>query len=455
MPYCTVEGTAKMRIRTKRIWAAGIILILAASTANACGNVDDNPSGGVGQNRPTGEIHVFAFGDAAASAEKAAADRFNKTSHVKVVVDTGPASGVEYNAAVRDSIASSTAPDIFMSWGAAGIRPLVNAGALLPLNEFIKEDPQLRDSYIPSVFKEEVIDGTTFGIPMRGVSPEFLFYNKTILSHLGLKPATTLDELQRQIGVLAAAGVTPIGLGGADKWPQMLWFQYIYSRVMGNDAVAQGLAGDEQVWASDESRSALRLIRSLVDSGAFGKTYDSVKYNSAGSAALLRTGKTAYELQGAWHFATTVEGDPTFAGKLGWTPFPTVDGGRGLPGEIVGNLSNFYNIIAETRYPDTVREFLKELYNDQFLAEEIRLGNLPPTINAAELLQADTTMMPLNKRYLTFVVGLVAQAPNFQLSWDQAVPAEKQTAFQNATADYFNGTMDADTFIRTVQDLTN
>ena len=444
-----------MTISAKRVWTTGIALIFAASAVNACSNAADHRAGGdVKQNRPKGEIHILALGDPAAGAEKAAADRFNRSSDIKVVVDMGPITGVEYNAAVHNSIGSPTAPDIFMSWGSASLKPLVNAGQLLPLDDFIRQDPQLRDAFIPSVFKEDVIGGTTYGIPIRGVAPVFLFYNKTVLSRLGLKPATTLNELRRQVGVLKSAGVTPVGLGGADRWPQLMWFEYLYSRVIGNDAVAKGLAGDYRVWESADSRSVLRLIRTLVDSGAFGKSYDSVKYGSTGSAALLRAGRTAYELQGAWHYATTTEPDPGFAGKLGWTPFPAVSGGRGLPGEIAGNLSNFYNVFADTRYPGTVREFLAELHGNPFLADQIRLGNLPPTNNAGELLQADTNLAPINKRYLTFVVGLVAKAPTFQLSWDQTMPAEKQVAFQNAIAGFFNGTIDADAFIRTVQAVT-
>ena len=444
-----------MMVSTKRVWTAGIALILAASAMNACGHAGDHGAGDdVKQNRPKDEIHVLVLGDPAASAEKAAADRFNRSSEIKVVVDMGSVAGVDYNAAVRKSIGSPSAPDIFMSWGAASLKSLVKDGALLPLDDFIRQDPQLRDAFIPSVFKEDVIGGTTFGIPIRGVAPAFLFYNKAVLSRLGLKPATTMTELRRQVGVLAKAGVTPIGLGGADKWPQLIWFEYLYSRVLGNDVVAKGLAGDQQVWESDGSRSVLRLIRTLVDGGAFGKSYDSVKYGATGSAALLRTGKTAYELQGAWHFATTIDPEPAFAGQLGWTPFPTVEGGRGARGEIAGNLSNFYNVLADTRYPETVRDFLKELHDNQFLADQIQLGNLPPTNNAGELLQANTDLPPINKKYLTFVVDLVARAPSFQLSWDQTMPTDKQVTFQDAVAGFFNGTINAEAFIRTVQAVT-
>lgn len=432
--------------RIARIISIGAALTIVGGLA-AC--TDTASSGGPNSARPEGEIHVLVLGDAAASAEQAAADRFNETSDIKVVIDSGPTAQTEYEPQIRNSIGTASAPDVFMSWSASGIQPLIEAGALLPLDDFIAEDAALKDSFLPSVFAEEVVDGATYGIPMRGVAPEFLFYNKDVLAAAGLEPATTWDELLDQVPTLQAAGVIPIGLAGADKWPQGIWFQFLYARAIGNDEVAKALAGDDSVWDTEGSHQALELIREIEDSGAFGENYDSVSYGSDGSAALLREGKSAYELMGTWHYATVGASE-----SLGYTAFPSIDGTAGQPGEIAGNLSNFYNVAADTRYPDTARDFLKQLYSDEFVSDQIGLGNLPPTTNAADLIAADTNLDPASKEYLGFVVNLVADAPTFQLSWDQVVSAEARTPLQNAHADFFNGTIDVETFIQAMKDLT-
>jgi xylobiose transport system substrate-binding protein len=433
------------------------VLALATAVAVAgvlAGCTSTGGEAGPNNDRPEGEIHILVLGDAAASAEQAAADRFNETSDIKVVVDTGATAGNDYTTAVRNSVGTASAPDIFMSWGAANIQPLVDAGALLTLDDFIGEDPKLQSSFLPSVFDAETIDGASYGIPMRGVAPTFLFYNKQVLADAGLEPATTWDELLDQIDTLSAAGVTPIGLAGADKWPTQMWYQYVFARELGNDQVAKGLAGDGDVWASEGSKKALETIKGLIDAGGFGQNFDSVTYGTDGSAALLRTGKSAYELMGTWHFATVEAGDAAFVqNDLGWTAFPSLDG-DGQDGEIAGNLSNYYNVAADTRYPDTVRDFLKELYSDDFLNDQLKLGNLPPTTNAADLIDADADLGQVNKEYLSFVVNLVKDAPTFQLSWDQAVPAAGLTPVQNAMADYFNGTIDADGWISAMQAAT-
>lgn len=433
--------------RITRILAVGAAVAVAGALVSC--SAATPTTGGPNKDRPEGEIHVLVLGDAAASAEQAAADRFNETSKIKVVVDSGPTAQTEYDPAIRNSIGTASAPDVFMSWSAAGVQPLIDAGAVLPLDDFISEDPKLKDSFLPSVFAQEVVDGKTYGIPMRGVAPEFLFYNKKVLADAGLEPATTWDELLEQVPTLTGKGVIPIGLAGADKWPQGIWFQYLYARELGNAEVAKGLAGDASVWDSEGSHKALEDIRSIVDSGAFGANYDSVSYGADGSAALLREGKSAYELMGTWHYATVGAAE----GTLGWVPFVSLSGG-GKDGEIAGNLSNFYNVAADTRYPDAVRGFLAELYSDAFQNDQIKLGNLPPTTNAADLIAADADLTDENKDYLSFVVGLVADAPTFQLSWDQVVSAESKTLLQNAHADFFNGTIDEATFIQQMQDLT-
>lgn len=439
----------------KRILAIGSALVLAGSLA-ACsgssgGETADGPAGWNPNNdRPENEIHVLVLGDAAASAEQAAADRFNETSDIKVVIDTGSTAGAEYSTAVRSQVGTASAPDIWMSWGAAGLQPLVDAQAVLPLDDFIAEDPELKDAFLPSVFNGEVIDGVSYGIPMRGVAPEFLYYNTEVLANAGLEPATTWEELLDQVATLKDRGVIPIGLAGADPWTEQIWFQYMFARYVGNDEVAKGLAGDASVWESDESHQALDALRELIDSGAFGSNFESVTYGGDGSAALLRTGKSAYELMGSWHYATV--GDPT---NLGWTAFPSVDGAAGQSGEIVGNLSNYYNVAADTRYPDAVRDFLKELYSDDFLNDQLALGNTPPTTNAAELINADTSLDDSTKEHLLFVVDLVEAAPTFQLSWDQTVPAANQQDSQLICADFFSGNLDADGWIQRMIEITS
>ncbi len=55
-----------------------------------------------------------------------------------------------------------------------------------------------------------------------------------------------------------------------------------------------------------------------------------------------------------------------FAEKdLGYTSFPTVEGGKGDPADLVGNTTNFYSVLKKTKYPETAAEFLKLMYSER------------------------------------------------------------------------------------------
>jgi xylobiose transport system substrate-binding protein len=440
--------------RGARLVIATAVVAVAAVLAGCSGATSSSSSLKPNLSRPANEIHVYALGDAAAAVEQAAATRFNKTSKVKVIVDKGPTASTDYSANIRSGLGTSKAPDVFMTYGAAGIKPYIDAKALYPLDSFIKTNPKLKSSFLPSVFNEEVVGGKSYGIPMRGVGPVVLYYNKSVLASAGLKPPTSYQDLLSQVSTLKSAGVTPIALGGADKWPTLMWFEYFYTREVGNADVSKALAGDKSVWASNASKKALTDLRKLVDSGAFGTNYQSVHYGTDGSPKLLSTGKAAYELMGNWNYGTIAGDNADFAANdLGWTTFPTVGGSNS--DDLAGNLSNYYNVAADTRYPDTVASFLTELYSDEFVKGELAIGNLPPTTNAGDLIDSTPGLTPSAKSFLEFQLSIIKKAPSFKLSWDQDVAVASAAPLLNALSSYFSGDSDQSTFISAVQSLKN
>src|SRR5690606_8761881 len=161
----------------------------------------------------------------------------------------------------------------------------------MPLDDLIKKNPDLENKFLPSVFQNAVVDGKPYGIPMRGTQPVLLFHNKNVLKKAGVQPPKTWDELLNAVEALKDEGVTPIALGGGDVWPTQMWFQYLFDRIAGPELFAKAIEGDKSAWEAPESKRALKMIRELVDAGAFGKNYDSVKYTNGGSVALVAQGK--------------------------------------------------------------------------------------------------------------------------------------------------------------------
>lgn len=417
----------------------GATLVLGLSLA-ACG-------GGSGGGSGSGSFHVLVYGDATNKVEKQIVDTFNKTSKVKAVLDTIP--GADYQQKLQTVINTKQAPDVFFNWGGGSIQPFVKAGLLMPLDSLIAKDPALKSAFLPSVFNTAVVDGKSYGVPMRGTQPVLLFSNKKVLAQAGVAEPKTWDDLLAAVSALKAKNKTPIALGGGDQWPTLMWFEYVYDRVAGPGLFEKAMSGDKSAWASDDSKKALSMLKQLIDAGAFGGTFDSVKFTDGGSPALLAAGKAGFELMGSWEYSTQQDASPDFAAKdLGYGSFPTIDGGKGDPADIVGNTNNFYSVLKKTKYPDAIAQFLKLQYSDEFVKAQLAIGNLPTTTNTVKFLGSAA-----NPAYSQYQFDLVKQAPSFQLSWDQAYPPAAMTPIHQAVQEFFDGKLDADGFIKAMQSL--
>jgi xylobiose transport system substrate-binding protein len=70
----------------------------------------------------------------------------------------------------------------------------VQAGQLVDLGPQLSADTTWKNSFLPSVLDAGKIDGKYYGIPLRGMQPVILFYNKTLFADQGQKgrrPTTT------------------------------------------------------------------------------------------------------------------------------------------------------------------------------------------------------------------------------------------------------------------------
>lgn len=416
--------------------------------------------------RPAGKITILVYGDAQNSVEKWAVAQYNKTPEghrVRAVLNTIP--GADYQTKLQTIMSTSSAPDVFFNWGGGSIAQFQKAGLLLPLNGFMKQNPKLKSSFLPSILDAAKIGGNYYGIPMRGTQPVVLFENRALLKQDGISaPPKTWAQLLSDVHTLKSKGVqVPIALGGGDQWPTLMWFEYLYDRVAGPSVVTGGLNGHKAVWSSPGSRKALSYIKQLIGAGAFGpnRSWDSVKFTAGQTAQMMVQGISAFELMGSWDYSTIQSQGSTAtgtnppngpgaafvkAGKLGWSAFPSVPGGKGNAADLAGNTENYYSVLKKTRYPQAVADFLKIMYSPQFAKQELAIGNLTTTKNTPRLITGS------DAGWLKWQYQLVNHAPHFQLSWDQAYPQTDTNTIHTAVADYFDNT-NASQFIKAMASL--
>jgi xylobiose transport system substrate-binding protein len=429
--------------RLTRVAVTTTSLVLAGSLA-ACGT--SGPAGGGGGGGGTAQ--VWALQDTTLNPiEEAQIERFNEASEAGDA-ELATFGNDPYKQRLRTAIGSPQAPDLFFNWGGGNLKEYVDAGKVEDLTPLLEENPELEEAFLPSVLDGAVLDGKTYGLPMRGVQPVELFYNEQVLDAAGVTPPKTWDELLTAVDQLKASGVTPIALAGSQAWTELMWAEYLLDRVGGPEVFQNIRDGKNGGWQQPEVLEAMTMLTDLIARGAFGEEFESVGYDVGGASTILAQGDAGMHLMGSWEYVNQLGQSPEFvtSGNLGWTSFPAVTGGKGDPSNLVGNVSNFYSLTSGSENKEVAREFLTTaLTDEQYISDLVAAGDVPPVTGVRDQLeQAD------NADYTTWIYDQTVNAQNFQLSWDQDLTADQSTKMLTELQRLFLGEQTAQGFIDTM-----
>lgn len=424
--------------------AAGVAAVLGAALLAGCGSSGPGSSDGDGGG---GKLQVWVYQDASTKVQEEVVKEFNKTSDVKAVLNQIP--GANYVDKLRTGMGSPSAPDVFFNWGGGSILDYVENGQVLDLGPVLDKDDALKTSFLAPVLDAGRTNGKYYGIPMRGMQPVILFYNKEVFDDAGAEVPASWDDLLSAVDRFKDEGVTPFALAGADGWPELMWIEYLVDRHGGAEVFERIQGGDASGWGDPAVLKAAETIRDLVDRGAFGRNYASVNYTEDGASTLFAKGKAAMHLMGSWEFANQLSNQKEFAETgLGWTTFPPVPGGEGDPASVVGNPTNYWSVNARTKHKDAALEFVKLSAEQSYAKSLVKNGDVPTTANASELL-ADHTA----PEYARFQYEMVEKAPSFTLSWDQALPARVSASMLTNLQKLFNGQLSPQAFTDAMKGL--
>jgi len=343
-----------------------------------------------------------------------------------------------YKEKIRTAVGSGNAPTLIYSWAGGALEDYVSNGDVVDLTDVTKP---LQGRLVPSVLQTGTVGGKVYAVPNNNAQPIVLYTNNKVLSEAGIDSApTTFDDLLDDVAKLKSAGVeTPIALAGQSQWPELMWIEYLADRVGGPATFQAVIDGEPDAWSSPEMLQALGMIQQLVEAGAFGDKFGSVVADANADAALLHTGKAGMLLQGAWVYSSFLTDAPDFvsSGDLGFSTFPAVDGGEGDPTDTVGNPANFWSVSASAskEQQEIAIKYLNEaLFDSSYVESLIQNGGVPVTTDAESQL-ATSEQAP----FLSFAYDMIKNAPSFQLSWDQALPADQAQALLSNLSQVFLG----------------
>lgn len=170
--------------------AVGLAAGLAACTTDTGGDAE-------------GPLTVWIMGDSGANFEQLVAP-FTEDTGIEVEVVAVPWDAIDER--LTTAVASGSGPDL-LQIGLSKLRTFADAGALLPLDEYLGDHPGLAaDNFPDGVAEATQVGGETVSVPWVS-DTRVLFYRSDVLEENGIDgPPESWDELREDAATLAARG---------------------------------------------------------------------------------------------------------------------------------------------------------------------------------------------------------------------------------------------------------
>ena len=282
-------------------------------------------------------------------------------------------------------------PDLFYSWGGGVMQAQDKAGFL---KDITKDVASWESELTPTAVDAFKVDGKTVGVPFE-VGEVVFYYNKKLFDKAGVKAEDikTWDDFLGAVKKLKAAGITPIVVGGGEKWPMHFYYSYLVMRIGGEHALADAKAGKDGGFKNPTFVEAGKRLQELAALQPFQPGYLSTKH--AESSGMFGDGKAAMDLMGQW--LLSMQGPNSTSGKglaeedIGILSFPVLPGGKGKATDTLGGVNGW--LVSKSAPPEAI-DFLKFFSQEKYAKETAEKAAYIPVVKGSESAFTD----PLFKR---------------------------------------------------------
>ncbi len=365
-----------------------------------------------------------------------------KTDLPNIKIEHDATENESYKTKLKTAIAANEAPDVFYSWGAGFTKPFVDAGKVLPLDDYLTSSGSA-DKLLPGAADYFKFDGKTYGIPY-SQWVAVLFCNKDLFEQNGLKVPTTFDELLTAVKGFRAKNITPITVGGKDRWPAM-FFQNVLALRMGgaqlcNDALSGAASFDQPAFVQSAEKLKELVDAKAFSDGALGLTNDE-------AAVPFTEGQIPMYYMGNW-FVGNIEGkDSKVAGKVQAVAFPTVADGKGTADDFFGGSIEGFCVSAKAADQDASTKTAG--YLSQTMAKLTAQDGGLPTWKVEGV--DESKINPLAKQ----VKDMTANAKAYMVAWDTFFEGAAAETHKNLVAEIFADKRTPADFAKEMQKLND
>ena len=420
-------------MKFKRILAAGVSAAAVLGMA-ACGgggsSADDNTivfwhNATAGDGRQYWEDFAAAF----------------ESEHEGVTVQIEAIQNEDFEGKLTTAMQDlGSGPDVFMTLGGQKDQDMIDAGQLMDLTDKISDTVKTQ---MAASLDSATYDGKIYGVPTT-VQPGGIWYSKDLFAQAGITEApTTWDELMDACQKLKDAGIDPIAVGAKDAWPAAHWYYWLSLRICSPDVYEESMANKD--FSAECWTAAGEKLQELNDAGYFNEGYltTTAQQGASSSAGLLANHKAAMELMGTWEpgVLKDLTPDQQPMADLGFFAFPSVEGGEGEEGALMGAATS-YGVNPEA--PEIAIDFVNKMAEKEW---QDKYATAFSTIPASAESQAD-----VEDESLAGLIEALNASDGMKLWMDSSLGANIGTALNTGVVNMLSGTGTPEDIVKAMND---
>ena len=363
-----------------------------------------------------------------------AAQEYEK-AHPGVKIQFNYLDNEAFKAKLPTLLQSKDRPSLFQSWGGGVMYEQIGAGVCQDITKAVSEGG-FKDTFYPAAIQNFTSQDKYYGLP-RDVAPIVFWYNKELCQKAGVDPQKIKywEDFIDAVKKCKDAGITPVAVGGKDKWPLHFYPALLIMRILGKEGMQAAYEGKNGGFAGPDVVKAFQLYKDFAALQPFQKGFSANTYSE--SAGTFHDGKTAFHLMGTWDItegrsdAADQKGLPDE--KLGWIFFPEVKGGKGHANDLFASLDGW--LVAKDAPKETV-DFMKVWLGKDIQSKLAEQGLLIPTVKGTAELIKDP--------FLKEIAAEIEKSQWLAIAIDQQLGPDTGRVFNDASADIAAGKITAE-----------
>jgi glucose/mannose transport system substrate-binding protein len=351
-----------------------------AATASSAATAAPEATAATGANTGGSKLEIFSWWTNGGEADglNAMFDIYKKNNPGIDVVNATVAGGAGTNAkaVLQTRLQGGQPPD---SWQVhAGRETLSYVDQLQPLTQFFKD--QGFDKVMPKLLLDQLnINGEIYTVPVNIHRSNILWYNPKIFKDNNLTPPKTLDEFFTVAEALKGKNITPLAVGGKDKFEASHLFESVLLATFGPDDYPKLFSGDAAIWDDPRTTQAISTMGKML--GYANKDRSALGWSDA--AQLVLDGKAGMTIMGDWAEGYFKSKNAKPNADFAWVASPGTDG-------VFMWLSDSFGLAKGAPHPDQAQAWLKLIGSkDGQDAFNPKKGSIPARTDADKSLYDD------------------------------------------------------------------